>query len=253
MSRRKTYGFSFSWKRALGISALRGKIARALGIPTTKTGLQRKLGRSALGIGAGIVAGAAAATANQGTNSQAITQQRISQPRKKKKSSSTRVIAGISATIIGIVVCSSYISLAIGGGNTTPTPTRKVQPLVLNPISTQIPTNTFTYTFTITIEPTITSTPYPPGFRPTDTRWPTITVIDISPTPKPFPTGTKYLSPTPRPYLPLPTSKPYVPPPAPTVPNGGGPTALCNDGTYSYAAHHQGACSHHGGVAVWYK
>jgi hypothetical protein len=32
-----------------------------------------------------------------------------------------------------------------------------------------------------------------------------------------------------------------------------GPTAQCNDGTYSYAAHHQGACSHHSGVAVWYR
>ncbi|MCO6009472.1 DUF3761 domain-containing protein [Actinoallomurus purpureus] len=32
-----------------------------------------------------------------------------------------------------------------------------------------------------------------------------------------------------------------------------GATALCNDGTYSYAAHHQGACSHHGGVAVFYR
>jgi hypothetical protein len=31
-----------------------------------------------------------------------------------------------------------------------------------------------------------------------------------------------------------------------------GATALCNDGTYSYAAHHQGACSHHGGVATFY-
>ncbi|MFJ9729418.1 DUF3761 domain-containing protein [Streptomyces sp. NPDC101209] len=27
---------------------------------------------------------------------------------------------------------------------------------------------------------------------------------------------------------------------------------MCNDGTYSYAAHHQGACSHHGGVAIFY-
>jgi hypothetical protein len=30
------------------------------------------------------------------------------------------------------------------------------------------------------------------------------------------------------------------------------PTALCNDGTYSYAAAHQGACSGHGGVAVFF-
>ncbi|TWV35885.1 DUF3761 domain-containing protein, partial [Streptomyces misionensis] len=34
---------------------------------------------------------------------------------------------------------------------------------------------------------------------------------------------------------------------------GNGATARCNDGTYSYAAHHQGACSHHGGVAVFYR
>lgn len=34
---------------------------------------------------------------------------------------------------------------------------------------------------------------------------------------------------------------------------GGGATARCNDGTYSYAAHRQGACSHHGGVATFYK
>jgi hypothetical protein len=40
-------------------------------------------------------------------------------------------------------------------------------------------------------------------------------------------------------------------PPPPPLP--GDPLALCNDGTYSYAAHHQGACSHHGGVRVWYR
>jgi hypothetical protein len=34
---------------------------------------------------------------------------------------------------------------------------------------------------------------------------------------------------------------------------GGGATAKCVDGTLSYSAHHQGTCSHHGGVAVWYK
>jgi hypothetical protein len=39
---------------------------------------------------------------------------------------------------------------------------------------------------------------------------------------------------------------------APTTP-GNGATAMCVDGSYSYAAHHQGACSHHGGVAQFYK
>jgi hypothetical protein len=36
----------------------------------------------------------------------------------------------------------------------------------------------------------------------------------------------------------------------PTAP-GYGPTAKCADGTYSYSAHRQGTCSHHGGVAIW--
>ncbi len=35
--------------------------------------------------------------------------------------------------------------------------------------------------------------------------------------------------------------------------NQNGATALCNDSTYSYAAHHQGACSKHGGVKEFYK
>jgi hypothetical protein len=42
------------------------------------------------------------------------------------------------------------------------------------------------------------------------------------------------------------------PTPAPIAPAGGA-TALCNDGTFSFAAHHQGACSSHGGVQVFYK
>ena len=38
------FGFSFSWKRALGISSAKQKFARQTGIPTTKSGLERKLG-----------------------------------------------------------------------------------------------------------------------------------------------------------------------------------------------------------------
>ena len=33
--------------------------------------------------------------------------------------------------------------------------------------------------------------------------------------------------------------------------NAQGATAQCKDGTFSHAAHHAGACSHHGGVAKW--
>ncbi|WP_262412751.1 DUF3761 domain-containing protein [Actinacidiphila acidipaludis] len=38
----------------------------------------------------------------------------------------------------------------------------------------------------------------------------------------------------------------------PPVDDHGGATALCNDGTLSFSAHHRGTCSHHGGVAVFY-
>jgi hypothetical protein len=30
-----------------------------------------------------------------------------------------------------------------------------------------------------------------------------------------------------------------------------GATAPCADGTYSFSEHHQGTCSHHGGVSTW--
>ncbi len=43
----RKYGFSFSWKRALGISAAKGKLSRQLGVPLTRSGRQRKMGRAA--------------------------------------------------------------------------------------------------------------------------------------------------------------------------------------------------------------
>lgn len=38
-------GLSFSWKRALGITSAKRKIAKATGIPTTKQGRHAKVGR----------------------------------------------------------------------------------------------------------------------------------------------------------------------------------------------------------------
>jgi Protein of unknown function (DUF3761) len=40
-------------------------------------------------------------------------------------------------------------------------------------------------------------------------------------------------------------------PKAPAYPAGA--TAECRDGTFSHAAHHQGACSHHGGVLKFFR
>lgn len=48
MSKKKRWlripGLSFSWKRAIGLSALKGKISRKIGIPLTRGGRQRKVG-----------------------------------------------------------------------------------------------------------------------------------------------------------------------------------------------------------------
>ncbi len=42
------FGFSFSWKRALGISAAKQRFARETDIPTSMSGVERKVGRSIL-------------------------------------------------------------------------------------------------------------------------------------------------------------------------------------------------------------
>lgn len=44
----RKYGFSFSWKRLLGISGLKTKISRKTGIPLTKGGVERKIGRTVI-------------------------------------------------------------------------------------------------------------------------------------------------------------------------------------------------------------
>lgn len=44
----KIPGLSFSVKRAIGISAAKQKISRKTGIPLTKGGLERKVGRTVI-------------------------------------------------------------------------------------------------------------------------------------------------------------------------------------------------------------
>ena len=41
-------GLTFSWKRALGITQAKQKFARETGIPTSKAGVERKIGRMIL-------------------------------------------------------------------------------------------------------------------------------------------------------------------------------------------------------------
>ena len=42
---KKIRGLSFSWSRFFGIAGLKNKVARKTGIPTTRGGLERKIGR----------------------------------------------------------------------------------------------------------------------------------------------------------------------------------------------------------------
>ena len=44
------FGFSFSLKRLLGISGFKNSVAKKTGIPTTKGGMERKIGRKLLKI-----------------------------------------------------------------------------------------------------------------------------------------------------------------------------------------------------------
>lgn len=44
MSNTKIPGMSFSLKRALGITAIKRSFTKATGIPTTKSGIERKIG-----------------------------------------------------------------------------------------------------------------------------------------------------------------------------------------------------------------
>lgn len=44
----KLPGLSLSWKRALGITQAKQQFARQTGIPTTKVGLERKIGKAVI-------------------------------------------------------------------------------------------------------------------------------------------------------------------------------------------------------------
>lgn len=50
MTNTKIPGLSFSLKRALGITSAKRKFTRATGIPTTKSGMERKLGSAIINL-----------------------------------------------------------------------------------------------------------------------------------------------------------------------------------------------------------
>jgi len=86
----RKFGLSFSWKRALGISSAKSKLSRAIGIPLTRSGRQRKAGRL-LGnlLGAGVIAGAESITKHDSVNS---------------KTSSNEVVQDYRSVVISIKI-----------------------------------------------------------------------------------------------------------------------------------------------------
>ena len=44
----RKFGVSFSWRRAVGLSGAKYRVSRLIGIPLTRSGLERKVGRAVL-------------------------------------------------------------------------------------------------------------------------------------------------------------------------------------------------------------
>ena len=62
-------GLSFSWKRAVGLTQLKSKVSRTIGVPLTKAGRKRKLNTAvgeAIGEAVGSAIGKGAAKAGKG-------------------------------------------------------------------------------------------------------------------------------------------------------------------------------------------
>ncbi len=44
----RKFGFSFSWKRALGLAGMKARLSHKIGLPLSRSGRERKLGRMLL-------------------------------------------------------------------------------------------------------------------------------------------------------------------------------------------------------------
>lgn len=184
-------GLSFSWKRALGVSRVRHRFARATRIPTTRGGIQRKVGGALLG-----------------TSSR--------RRRTRARANSGCGCAALAAFLVLVLATMSGCAIAVPASS---------QPLTTASLGTmvapQLPMQSTTAPRALFPRPTFTGAPSPtatPSPTPTATPSPTPT---LTPTPTPTATQTPLPTETPVPTAtPTPTSTPTsTPVPAtPTLP-----------------------------------
>jgi len=136
------------------------------------------------------------------------------------------LLAGAAGLVAGVVI----------GGASHSLPASSTRPM--GPAAGARATVTVTASPTVTLTHTVTVTKAVPGATPSAAPVASRPPADSTPSGS-TPSGSVVAtSPT------APTS---------TEPATADPIALCKDGTLSYAAHHEGACAHHGGVAIWYR
>lgn len=107
------------------------------------------------------------------------------------------------------------------------------------------------------VAPVVSSSPVATA-SPSETAAPSQAPASVTTTPPVAPPATKAAPPAAPPGPAACTADEYrnvdgvcVHRPVPADQPPAGATAQCNDGTYSFSQHHQGTCSHHGGVRRW--
>ena len=187
-------GLSFSWKRALGITRARQRFARKTGIPTTRAGMERKVGRA--------VTGGSHGGGGRG--------------RGRGRSAATG--SGCGCVVLALALFLMLAILGCGGAD-------GVQPASLGPgeemtEATETVPASPTATMTATATATATSTSAPtatPTLAPSPTLTPTLT-----PTAPPTATPTATHTPTAVPPTETPTATPTATlTPLPTFPPDG--------------------------------
>lgn len=152
----------------------------------------------------------------------------------------TRKLSLIVGGVFGTAIVLNAAISGINGAGSTPTP----MPPTVNVVSIQNTTIAKVYvglSQTAIALPTRTNTNTPVATsQPADTA-----AINLAPT------FTATLIPT-RTHVPTATMV-YIPPVQPTTSgHPSGTSGQCVDGQYTSAQHKQGACSHHGGVLIWW-